>query len=510
MKAAALTHRSFIAGTEGFLALRSSGNDVTLLPAPMFHSLGFFFTLGTVAMGDTLVVMGRGTFPGMMRAAERYGVTQLTAAPPVVVAMARSEEALRHDLSALERVVCGGAPISQNAAARFSSRFPTVMLCQASSPPSSHPVDPSSPGQPPPSAPYPSGASNILKVTFCALLGFPAISRIGRSERFRRPILLQIAIWRHSRVSPGAFLLPVAIIVADLGFPSQIWKSKGVKVAKEEINFACCRISCLRRRCLQSAVSDFVVRPPPCRFDRLQQMGGKKLRLPAPHLFFYTLFILANNGGGLDSEWESLKEERSELRRGGGGPGGGTLLGEFQTSGPAKKPNKHIYIVRKKRVHVHVLKGAWCMHEEMQRSETYQPKTWKEIAPVNLVPMHRACVKKSSSPSSSACSAIDSSTWFDFVGNECCRRLLFIQLHFAINDESIQIQPLPCVFSDREGIKGVGSATWILPSPPGIRSQGGLVAALDLLLAAADRNLEVSPAHDFLICRFVTRVPPLD
>ncbi|KAK8923803.1 4-coumarate--CoA ligase-like 7 [Platanthera zijinensis] len=130
MKAAALTHRSFIAGTEGFLALRSSVNDVTLLPAPMFHSLGFFFTLRTVAMGDTLVVMDRGTFPGMMRAAERYGVTQLTAAPPVVVAMARSEEALRHDLSALERVFCGGAPISQNAAERFSSRFPTVMLCQ--------------------------------------------------------------------------------------------------------------------------------------------------------------------------------------------------------------------------------------------------------------------------------------------------------------------------------------------------------------------------------------------
>ncbi|XP_020695588.2 4-coumarate--CoA ligase-like 7 [Dendrobium catenatum] len=133
MKAAALTHRNFIAMTAGFQALQAgqAGPDVTLLSAPMFHSLGFFFALKTVALGDTLVMMDRVTFPDMMRAAEKYGVTQMTAAPPVVLAMARSEDVMQHDISALKRIFCGGAPLSEDAAERFSTRFPGISICQA-------------------------------------------------------------------------------------------------------------------------------------------------------------------------------------------------------------------------------------------------------------------------------------------------------------------------------------------------------------------------------------------
>ncbi|XP_020594280.1 4-coumarate--CoA ligase-like 7, partial [Phalaenopsis equestris] len=102
MKAAALTHRSFISMTAGFHAQRESrdGPDVTLLTAPMYHSLGFFFALKAIALGETLVVMERVSFPDMMRAAEKYGVTQITAAPPVIMWMARSGEVMRYDLSA--------------------------------------------------------------------------------------------------------------------------------------------------------------------------------------------------------------------------------------------------------------------------------------------------------------------------------------------------------------------------------------------------------------------------
>lgn len=132
MKAAALTHRSFISMTAGFRAQRASqdGPDVTLLTAPMFHSLGFFFALKAIALGETLVVMKRVSFPGMMQAAEKYGVTQITAAPPVIMWMARSEEVMRYDLSALKRIFCGGAPLPEEAAERFSSRFRGVLLCQ--------------------------------------------------------------------------------------------------------------------------------------------------------------------------------------------------------------------------------------------------------------------------------------------------------------------------------------------------------------------------------------------
>nr|CAD1819993.1 unnamed protein product [Ananas comosus var. bracteatus] len=68
VKAAALPHRSFIAMAAGFHALRPvDGLQVTLLGAPMFHSLGFFFALKGVALAETTVVMtaGRGAAAGV-------------------------------------------------------------------------------------------------------------------------------------------------------------------------------------------------------------------------------------------------------------------------------------------------------------------------------------------------------------------------------------------------------------------------------------------------------------
>ncbi|XP_020106386.1 4-coumarate--CoA ligase-like 7 isoform X2 [Ananas comosus] len=99
VKAAALPHRSFIAMAAGFHALRPvDGPQVTLLGAPMFHSLGFFFALKGVALAETTVVM--------------------------------TAEASRYGLPALRRVVCGGAPLHVAAARRFQSRFPRVELQQ--------------------------------------------------------------------------------------------------------------------------------------------------------------------------------------------------------------------------------------------------------------------------------------------------------------------------------------------------------------------------------------------
>ncbi|XP_072979998.1 4-coumarate--CoA ligase-like 7 [Typha angustifolia] len=135
VKAAALPHRSFIAMTAGFHALRPTGaeHQVGLLGAPMFHSLGFFFALKAVALGETTVVMAGERFGvrEMMAAAERHGATQMTTAPPVVVAMARGDEAAAgFDLGKLERVVCGGAPLHVAAAEKFRRRFPRVELLQ--------------------------------------------------------------------------------------------------------------------------------------------------------------------------------------------------------------------------------------------------------------------------------------------------------------------------------------------------------------------------------------------
>ncbi|XP_008807546.1 4-coumarate--CoA ligase-like 7 [Phoenix dactylifera] len=133
VKAAALTHRSFIAMMAGFYAARREGRpEVKLLTAPMFHTMGFVVALKGVVLGATMVLMGGGRagVAEMLRAAEQHRVTEITAAPPVVVAMGRPEVAAGLDLSALERVVCGGAPLHPAAAERFMARFPRVELSQ--------------------------------------------------------------------------------------------------------------------------------------------------------------------------------------------------------------------------------------------------------------------------------------------------------------------------------------------------------------------------------------------
>jgi 4-coumarate--CoA ligase len=132
LKAAALPHRSFIAMTAGFHALfekPTPGCERVLLSAPMFHSMGFCFALKAVATRKTMVLVtdavARAGVKGVLAAAERWGVVEMTVAPPVVTGMAKE----RRSLGSLQRVICGGAPLSTAAAEMFERRFPNVDLC---------------------------------------------------------------------------------------------------------------------------------------------------------------------------------------------------------------------------------------------------------------------------------------------------------------------------------------------------------------------------------------------
>ncbi|KAL5203746.1 hypothetical protein ABZP36_008617 [Zizania latifolia] len=132
VKAVALPHRFFIAMVAGSHALQAKprkDHERTLLGAPMFHSMGFFLAMKGVALGETTVVMTdaavRAGIRGLVEAAERYAVTEMTASPPVVMGMTKE----RCRLTALQRIICGGAPLPTAAHDRFQRRFPHVDLC---------------------------------------------------------------------------------------------------------------------------------------------------------------------------------------------------------------------------------------------------------------------------------------------------------------------------------------------------------------------------------------------
>ncbi|PKA54596.1 4-coumarate--CoA ligase-like 5 [Apostasia shenzhenica] len=132
VKGVVLTHRNFIALLAGIHAGRLDRDSpaVRLFTIPVFHVFGFFMLLSTVALGQTAVLMERFDFVGMLQAVERFRVTYMPVSPPLVVAMLKSDEARRRDLSSLEMLGCGGAPLGREVIEGFVARFPTVQIFQ--------------------------------------------------------------------------------------------------------------------------------------------------------------------------------------------------------------------------------------------------------------------------------------------------------------------------------------------------------------------------------------------
>ncbi|THU67671.1 hypothetical protein C4D60_Mb05t27160 [Musa balbisiana] len=134
VKGVALTHRNFVAFTAVYHALTREAEDelpsVALFTVPLFHVFGFMMALRAVVLGETIVLMERFDFEAMLRAVERYRVTYMPVSPPLVVAMAKSDEVARRDLSSLRVLGCGGAPLGRDVAERFAARFPHVEIVQ--------------------------------------------------------------------------------------------------------------------------------------------------------------------------------------------------------------------------------------------------------------------------------------------------------------------------------------------------------------------------------------------
>ncbi|MQL85748.1 hypothetical protein Taro_018280 [Colocasia esculenta] len=136
VKAVVLSHRNFIAMTANYKETYEARETtpVALITVPLFHVFGFTMLLRLTALGYTSVLMERFDFAGMLRAVERYRITGIPVSPPLIVALVKSDLVGKHDLSSLEVVGCGGAPLGREVAERFAVRFPHIEIVQASHP----------------------------------------------------------------------------------------------------------------------------------------------------------------------------------------------------------------------------------------------------------------------------------------------------------------------------------------------------------------------------------------
>jgi acyl-CoA synthetase (AMP-forming)/AMP-acid ligase II len=131
-KGVMLTHANLIA------AARQLGCGMALTPrdrllgvAPFAHVMGFVVSLCTpLAAGATVVMLPRYELHAMLAAIQRHRVTVLAVPPPVFAALARDPAVDRYDLSSLELIVSGGAPLGLELQQRVAGRFPAAVVGQ--------------------------------------------------------------------------------------------------------------------------------------------------------------------------------------------------------------------------------------------------------------------------------------------------------------------------------------------------------------------------------------------
>ncbi|MGY1615345.1 AMP-binding protein [Geodermatophilus sp. SYSU D00691] len=113
-KGVRLTHRNVVADvcqSRAVIAMRD--DDVMIGVLPFFHVAGFCASIClTLDAGATVVTLPRFDLEAALQLVERYRATLLPSAPPVVLALARSPVVDRYDLSSLDAVMCGSAPLS--------------------------------------------------------------------------------------------------------------------------------------------------------------------------------------------------------------------------------------------------------------------------------------------------------------------------------------------------------------------------------------------------------------
>ena len=112
-KGVMLTHRACVTNVVQMLAaMPVDPTDRVLAVAPFFHAVGFSVLANrTLRRGATLVTLPRFDVGGFLGALQEHRITQIVVVPPVVLALAKHPAVDEHDLSALQWVGCGAAPL---------------------------------------------------------------------------------------------------------------------------------------------------------------------------------------------------------------------------------------------------------------------------------------------------------------------------------------------------------------------------------------------------------------
>ncbi|MFE6692088.1 AMP-binding protein [Streptomyces sp. NPDC057743] len=154
-KGVMLTHRNIATNLAQLAPLMANGpEDRILATLPFFHIYGLTALMNApLRNGATVVVLPRFDLGQFLTAIQEHRITDVYAAPPIVLALAKHPLVDAFDLTSLKRLVCAAAPLDADLAAACARRLglPTVLQAYGMTElsPGTHVVPPDAPAPPP-------------------------------------------------------------------------------------------------------------------------------------------------------------------------------------------------------------------------------------------------------------------------------------------------------------------------------------------------------------------------
>ncbi len=124
-KGVMLTHFNLTSNCRQFLTVEPvTAEDVIVAVLPFFHIYGMVVVMACgLRRGATLITLPRFDFGEFLAALERHRVTWAPVVPPIVLGLAKEPAVERFDLSALNRVGSGAAPLGESTARACAERL---------------------------------------------------------------------------------------------------------------------------------------------------------------------------------------------------------------------------------------------------------------------------------------------------------------------------------------------------------------------------------------------------
>ncbi|ESQ46649.1 hypothetical protein EUTSA_v10000513mg, partial [Eutrema salsugineum] len=111
--------------------LNFTGDDVIICFLPMFHTYAFnSLIMSAMRTGAAILIVARFELNLVMELIQKYKVTVVPVAPPVLLAFAKSPETERYDLSSVRMMISAAATLRKELEDTVRLKFPNAILAQ--------------------------------------------------------------------------------------------------------------------------------------------------------------------------------------------------------------------------------------------------------------------------------------------------------------------------------------------------------------------------------------------